>query len=108
MREEVLRLVEKYCIGEPRYINKTNIVDDVHDELARLIRDFKKSGIDYENEESRYDFIQDNVSRIQRILFVIKDKYVYEGRGLDTRVDDLDLHIQDAVMKIAFRAVKNI
>ena len=100
MREEALRLVERYCIGEPRYINKINIVDDVHDELVNLISEVE----DFSWEDDyRCDFIQEYATRIQGMLFVIKGEYLSDGdRGLDPRVNDLDLDIMGAVSEIAF------
>lgn len=81
-------LVNKYCYGRKRYINRTVVTSDI----AKLLSTFLKNNEIYEEEcthEIGYE--------IFHILMILKPEFIGVSRGLDERCKELDLTIPDVI-----------
>jgi hypothetical protein len=97
--KEAEQLVQNFCLGRSKYINKRAMVDDI----KRLIIELATS-LDYEDKESEcnQEQIREFSYKIQDILLVLKPMYIDESsQCLSRKVYEHDLEISDEVEKIA-------
>ena len=89
-------LVNKWCLGQPRYINRKRICKDIRRQLRmfdRVVWQAVNGGKKVTDRE-----LMEIVADVQSILVVIQPEYTGDGgRTLDMRIDEMDLEVQSLI-----------
>ena len=91
-------LVEKWCLGQPRYINYETMRKDIR----AILREFDEKArpvLSTDDETLSTDDFYKVSHDVQAILVVLKSYFVGDGRCLDMRVDEMDLDVQFEIEK---------
>lgn len=96
IRDFTRELVEKWCLGQPAYIN----YEVMRKDIRTVLRTFDAEHAEKLQDDASYldeDDIRIVSHDVQAILVVLKPDYVGDDRCLDMRVEEMDLEIQGLV-----------
>lgn len=98
-------LTEKWCLGTPQYVNHGQIRKDIRQILRKRDKDIARMLGD--GKLMSNDGMMTMSLDIQSILMVVRDEYVwYDGRGLDPRIDEMDLKVRSLIEEFFKRRYK--
>jgi hypothetical protein len=85
-------LIDKYLLANPRYARLDVMAEDIMELLNNFLIAHQHSRTTYSHSDT-----MDLTFKVFKVLSGLKTEYINENRGLDMRVDDIDLEIEGTI-----------